>query len=58
MFEISKKLIGYNEILNTLKSNIIKKSLHHSLIFYGNKGIGKNTFFHSEFINKYLVYKS
>ena len=43
MASLSKKLIGFEKIFLTLKENIINKTLSHSLIFYGNKGIGKST---------------
>ena len=43
MASLSKKLIGFEKILSTLKENIINKTLSNSLIFYGNKGIGKST---------------
>ena len=47
MFDISKNLIGFEDILATIKNNFINKSLPNSLIFYGNKGIGKKTFSYS-----------
>ena len=43
MINISKKLIGYEEIFITLKENLINKTISNSIILYGNKGIGKNT---------------
>ena len=47
MFDISKNLIGFDDNLTTIKNNFINKSLPNSLIFYGNKGIGKKTFSYS-----------
>ena len=43
MSSLSKKLIGFEKIFLTLKENIINRTLSNSLIFYGNKGIGKST---------------
>ena len=43
MASLSKKLIGFEKIFSILKENIINKTLSNSLIFYGNKGIGKST---------------
>ena len=47
MFDISKNLIGFDNNLTIIKNNFNNKSLHNSLIFYGNKGIGKLTFCYS-----------
>ena len=47
MLGISKNLIGFEDILATIKNNFINKSLPNSIIFYGNKGIGKKTFSYS-----------
>ena len=44
MYEISKNLISFENNLNILKNNFKKNKLSNSLIFYGNKGIGKATF--------------
>ena len=43
MTSLSKRLIGSEKIFSILKENLIKKKLSNSLIFYGNKGIGKST---------------
>jgi DNA polymerase III delta prime subunit len=43
MVSLSQKLIGFEKIFTTLKENLINKNLSNSLIFYGNKGIGKST---------------
>ena len=43
MTSLSKKLIGFEKIFITLKENLINNTLSNSLIFYGNKGIGKAT---------------
>ena len=48
---ISQHLIGYENHLENLSNNLIIKSSSNSFIFYGNKGIGKNTFTHC-LINK------
>ena len=48
---ISQHLIGYENHLENLSNNLINKSSSNSFIFYGNKGIGKNTFTHC-LINK------
>ena len=47
MTSLSKKLIGFEKIFITLKENLIKNTLSNSLIFYGNKGIGKATLAYS-----------
>ena len=47
MASLSKKLIGFEKIFTTLKENLINKNLPNSLIFYGNKGIGKSTLAYS-----------
>jgi len=47
MIDISKNLIGFDHNLNIIKNNFNNKSLPNSLIFYGNKGIGKITFCYS-----------
>ncbi len=47
MTSLSKKLIGFEKIFTTLKENLINKTLSNSLIFYGNKGIGKSTLAYS-----------
>ena len=47
MVFLSKKLIGFEKIFITLKENLINKTLSNSLIFYGNKGIGKSTLVYS-----------
>ena len=47
MASLSKKLIGFEKIFITLKENLINKTLSNSLIFYGNKGIGKSTLTYS-----------
>lgn len=47
MTSLSKKLIGFEKIFTTLKENLINKNLSNSLIFYGNKGIGKSTLAYS-----------
>ena len=47
MFDVSKNLIGFEDNLSILKYNLINKTLSNSLIFYGNKGIGKKTFSYS-----------
>ena len=47
MTYLSKKLIGFETIFTTLKKNLINKTLSNSLIFYGNKGIGKTTLAYS-----------
>ena len=47
MAHLSKKLIGFNKIFTILKENLINKTLPNSLIFYGNKGIGKTTLAYS-----------
>ena len=47
MASLSKKLIGFEKIFITLKENLINKTLSNSLIFYGNKGIGKSTLAYS-----------
>ena len=44
MNPISKKLFGFNEILENLLDNFNKNKLSNSIIFYGNEGIGKKTF--------------
>ena len=44
MTDLSKKLIGFEKIFLTLNKNILNRYLSNSLIFYGNKGIGKTTF--------------
>ena len=54
MIEVSKNLIGFNNLLIELTNNLFNKSLPNSLIFYGNKGIGKTTFCYS-FIDQ--IYK-
>jgi DNA polymerase III delta prime subunit len=43
MVSLSQKLIGFEKIFTTLKENLINKTLSNSLMFYGNKGIGKST---------------
>ena len=47
MAVLSNKLIGFEKNYNILKKNFINNTLAHSLIFYGNKGIGKNTLAYS-----------
>jgi len=47
MVSLSKKLISFENIFRTLKENLINKTLSNSLIFYGNKGIGKSTLAYS-----------
>ncbi len=47
MASLSKKLIGFEKIFTTLKENLINKTLSNSLMFYGNKGIGKSTLAYS-----------
>ena len=47
MASLSKKLIGFEKTFITLKENLINKTLSNSLIFYGNKGIGKSTLAYS-----------
>ena len=44
---LSKKLIGFENIFAILKKNLENKTLSKSLIFYGNKGIGKSTLAYS-----------
>ena len=53
MINLSKKLIGNNNLIKRLLDNYLNQNLSNSLIFSGNKGIGKTTaaFF---FINKIL----
>tara|TARA_Y100000590_G_scaffold238614_1_gene268423 strand:+ start:3820 stop:4827 length:1008 start_codon:yes stop_codon:yes gene_type:complete len=53
MYEINKNLIGHEDNLSILTNQISSQKLSNSLILYGNKGIGKNTFVYF-FINKYL----
>jgi len=43
MIHLSKNLISHINIFKTLNNNIVNKTLSNSLIFYGNKGIGKTT---------------
>ena len=57
MIEVSKNLIGFEDNFNTIKNNFINNSLPNSLIFYGNKGIGKKTFSYS-LINNLFNYLS
>ena len=47
MARLSKKLVGFDKIFTILKENLINKTLPNSLIFYGNKGIGKTTLAYS-----------
>lgn len=44
MFDISQTYIGNQEIYLKIKNNFINSSLSHSIIIYGEKGIGKSTF--------------
>ena len=44
MYEISRKLYGFEKNFENIKNHILNNSLSNSLIFYGNKGIGKATF--------------
>ena len=55
MTEISKKIIGFEKNLSNLINNFSSNNLHQSLIFFGEKGIGKKTFTYY-FINK--IYKN
>ena len=58
MVSLSKKLIGFENIFKTLKENLINKTLSNSLIFYGNKGIGKSTLAYSLINNVFdKIYK-
>ena len=41
---LSNKLIGHENTYNLILNNFIKKSISNSIIFYGNKGVGKATF--------------
>lgn len=43
MINLSKNLIGNNDLIESLLSNYFKKTLSNSLIFSGQKGIGKTT---------------
>ena len=36
MNHISKKLVGFIDILQSLKNNFLNNSLSNSIIFYGN----------------------
>ena len=47
MSHLSNKLVGFEKIFIKLKENLINKTLPNSLIFYGNKGIGKTTLAYS-----------
>ena len=59
MTPLLQKLIGFEKIFTTLKENLINKTLSHSLIFYGNKGIGKNTLAYSLINNVFdEIYKN
>ncbi len=44
MLKISKELFDHENKLNSLKNNFLDQNISNSLIFYGNKGIGKCTF--------------
>ena len=39
----NNKIIGLEEIENKLYNNFINNKLHHSILFLGQKGIGKST---------------
>ena len=41
---ISKKLFGHEKLLSLLLSEFFDKKISNSIIFSGNKGIGKSTF--------------
>ena len=41
---LSNKLIGHENTYNLILNNFINKSISNSIIFYGNKGVGKATF--------------
>tara|TARA_B100000579_G_scaffold185121_1_gene150905 strand:+ start:1808 stop:2806 length:999 start_codon:yes stop_codon:yes gene_type:complete len=41
---LSTKLIGHENTYNLILNNFINKSISNSIIFYGNKGVGKATF--------------
>ena len=47
MHVISKELIGHENLLENLSYNLIEKFKSNSIIFYGDKGIGKTTFSYS-----------
>ena len=42
--EKSKNLIGHKDNLDLIFKSYFNNKLHHSIICYGNKGIGKSTF--------------
>jgi len=44
MNDISKTIIGYDTLFNQIFNNLINKKISNSLIFFGDKGIGKKTF--------------
>ena len=43
MINFSKNIIGYQNILDKLLYKFENNTLHNSLIFFGQKGIGKTT---------------
>ena len=44
MNDISKTIIGYSTLFNQIFNGLINKKISNSLIFFGDKGIGKKTF--------------
>ena len=53
MINFSKKIIGHQNILDKLLYKLENNTLHNSLIFFGEKGIGKTTLAFN-FISKIL----
>ena len=43
MISLSKNLIGHNDLVKNILNNYEKKTLSNSIIFSGQKGIGKTT---------------
>ena len=52
MLNISKKLIGYSNLLEKLKLHFTNNSLPNSIIFHGLEGIGKATFSYFKDLSK------
>ena len=44
MNDYSKTIIGYDSLFNQIFNGLINKKISNSLIFFGDKGIGKKTF--------------
>ena len=53
MINLSKNIIGYQDIIDNLLYKFENNTLHNSLIFFGQNGIGKTTLAFN-FISKIL----